>query len=335
MAAPTPIANDGSGAGSIARNPLHESWHDPAWIPSLSTHNVMDYFSERTNPFYDRTCNNEVLKMQRVGMQGAGPIDQHLPSMVGVEYMLLCAQEPILYVIRKQQRHSPSQVTTLADYYIVAGVVYQAPDLASVLSSRLLSAVAHLQSAFEEARGYAKYHPSRGYWWDFSKGKSANNAFSMQLANTGAIGNKDSNAESSTPEGSSVESKKTKKGKKSKEKSADDREEPSSIFQRRRVDHLLDLWMRNFPPKVQGTSVPTSSTVSGTINNPTASAGDVKSDTDKNNEASASSQPVKNENSTTASPHSNSEASRGIKREGSFSQSQNRGQSEPKKSKPS
>ena len=125
MAVPNPVANDGSGTGSIARNPLHESWHDPAWIPSLSTHNVMDYFSERTNPFYDRTCNNEVLKMQRVGMQGAGPIDQHLPSMVGVEYMLLCAQEPILYVIRKQQRHSPSQVTTLADYYIVAGVVYQ------------------------------------------------------------------------------------------------------------------------------------------------------------------------------------------------------------------
>ena len=113
------------GAVSCGNNPLHTSWHDPTWIPSLSTQNVMDYFSERTNPFYDRTCNNEVLKMQRVGMQGAGPIDQHLPSMVGVEYILLCAQEPILYVVRKQQRHSPSHVTTLADYYIVAGVVYQ------------------------------------------------------------------------------------------------------------------------------------------------------------------------------------------------------------------
>lgn len=29
--------------------------------------------------------------------------------MVGVEYILLHAQEPILYIIRKQQRQSPTQ----------------------------------------------------------------------------------------------------------------------------------------------------------------------------------------------------------------------------------
>jgi mediator of RNA polymerase II transcription subunit 6 len=55
---------------------LSISWHDSAWIPLLGPHNIMDYFSERSNPFYDRTCNNEVLKMQRanpdqlVNMQG-------------------------------------------------------------------------------------------------------------------------------------------------------------------------------------------------------------------------------------------------------------------------
>ena len=59
--------------------------------------------------------------------------------MVGVEYILLHVQEPILYVIRKQHRHSPTQATPLADYYIIAGVVYQAPDLMSVLNSRLVS----------------------------------------------------------------------------------------------------------------------------------------------------------------------------------------------------
>lgn len=59
--------------------------------------------------------------------------------MTGVEYILLHVQEPILYVIRKQHRHSPTLVSPVADYYIIAGVVYQAPDLGSVVSSRLVS----------------------------------------------------------------------------------------------------------------------------------------------------------------------------------------------------
>lgn len=60
-------------------------------------------------------------------------------NMTGLEYILLHVQEPILYVIRKQHRHSPVQTIPLADYYIIAGIVYQAPDLASVLNSRLVS----------------------------------------------------------------------------------------------------------------------------------------------------------------------------------------------------
>lgn len=59
--------------------------------------------------------------------------------MTGLEYILLHVQEPILYVIRKQHRHSPTAVSPIADYYIIAGVVYQAPDLGSVVSSRLVS----------------------------------------------------------------------------------------------------------------------------------------------------------------------------------------------------
>merc|ERR1711973_311757 len=95
-----------------------------------------------------------------------------LSAMVGVEYQLLFVQPNILFVVRKQARSSPSHVTPIADYYIINGHIYQAPDLSNVLSSRLLTAVTNLQSAFEEARGYAKYHPSRGYWWDFDEGKT-------------------------------------------------------------------------------------------------------------------------------------------------------------------
>lgn len=46
-------------------NPLGLSWHDSAWVPNLNASNILDYFSEKSNPFYDRTCNNEILKMQR------------------------------------------------------------------------------------------------------------------------------------------------------------------------------------------------------------------------------------------------------------------------------
>lgn len=62
----------------------------------------------------------------------------HNSNMVGVEYILLHVQDPILYVIRKQHRHSPTEATPMADYYIIAGTIYQAPDLASVFNSRLV-----------------------------------------------------------------------------------------------------------------------------------------------------------------------------------------------------
>ncbi|XP_023016302.1 mediator complex subunit 6 [Leptinotarsa decemlineata] len=188
-------------APGIPDNPLSLSWHDSAWIPILNTANVLDYFSQGSNPFFDRTCNNEIVKMQRLN-------PEQLQNMTGLEYILLHVQEPILYVIRKQHRHSPQQVTPLADYYIIAGVVYQAPDLASVLNSRLLSAVHHLQSSFEESSSFAKYHPSKGYSWDFKS----------QRANV----------------------EKTKKDEKP-------REEPSSLFQRQRVDMLLGELIRKFP----------------------------------------------------------------------------------------
>lgn len=59
--------------------------------------------------------------------------------MVGVEYILLHVQDPILYVVRKQHRHTPTDATPLADYYIIAGTIYQAPDLANVFNSRIVS----------------------------------------------------------------------------------------------------------------------------------------------------------------------------------------------------
>nr|NP_001298753.1 mediator of RNA polymerase II transcription subunit 6 [Papilio xuthus]BAM19570.1 mediator complex subunit 6 [Papilio xuthus] len=222
-------------------NPLGLSWHDSAWIPLLTPSNIMDYFSEKSNPFFDRTCNNEVVKMQRLSM------DQ-LQNMTGLEYILLHVQDPILYVIRKQQRHSPQHVIPLADYYIIAGIVYQAPDLASVLNSRLLSAVHHLQCSFEETMMYSKYHPSKGYWWDFKANKAGSSPF---------------NSAQSAP----------------KEVSTGPKEEPSTLFQRQRVDMLLAELVRQFPLPV----IPTTSSQTNGVTVKTENMTDKEKPIESNN----------------------------------------------------
>lgn len=143
------------GLGSVTlaqENPLWLSWHDTAWIAVLNPSNVMDYFMEKSNPFYDRTCNNEIVKMQRQSFEHLKYVPNSVyvrlkanfnlclccSNMVGVEYILLHVQDPILYVVRKQHRHTPAEATPIADYYIIAGTIYQAPDLANVFNSRIV-----------------------------------------------------------------------------------------------------------------------------------------------------------------------------------------------------
>lgn len=140
-------------------------------------------------------------------------------DMQGIEYILLHVQEPILFVIRKQTRHSPTQVTPVADYYIIAGYVYQAPDLSSLISFRLASGIHHLVSAFDEAQSYMRYHPTKGYSWEFSKDADSKDPLSDK--------NKDKQ-----------------------------KEEPSSAFQRARVDLLLGEICKKFFPKVNETAKP-------------------------------------------------------------------------------
>ncbi|KAH8288618.1 hypothetical protein KR054_006576 [Drosophila jambulina] len=206
---------------------LRLSWHDTQMMATLSPQSVMDYFCRKSNPFYDHICNNETIRMQRLG-------PEHLHNMIGLEYILLHVAEPILYVIRKQHRHNPSEATPIADYYIIGGTVYKAPDLANVINARIvgfspklvssllnvlsfqLNTVVNLQSAFEEASSYARYHPNKGYTWDFSTNKV--------LSEKSKADKKDANA--------------------AKE------ENSGTLFQKQRVDMLLAELLRKFPPPI-------------------------------------------------------------------------------------
>lgn len=139
-------------------DPLRISWHDSNWVPHLNPANILDYFCQKSNPFYDKLCNNEIAKMQRL------PPEQ-IALMTGVEFVLLHVQEPILYVIRKQERHGPELTVPLIDYYILAGVVYQAPDLNSIIQSKVLNSALSLKSALDLFQELRSFNPSTGYSW--------------------------------------------------------------------------------------------------------------------------------------------------------------------------
>lgn len=47
----------------------------------------------------------------------------------GIEYILHTAQEPHLYVIKKQFRHGPDSITAQAYYYVHTGTIYQVTQM--------------------------------------------------------------------------------------------------------------------------------------------------------------------------------------------------------------
>ncbi|XP_010528941.1 PREDICTED: mediator of RNA polymerase II transcription subunit 6 [Tarenaya hassleriana] len=119
-------------------------FRDQLWLNTypLDRNYVFDYFA--LSPFYDTTCNNELLRRRSVH-----PLDlSQLSKMTGLEYMLTDATEPNLFIIRKQKRDGPEKVTPMLTYYILDGSIYQAPQLCNVFAARVGRAVYNISKAF-------------------------------------------------------------------------------------------------------------------------------------------------------------------------------------------
>uniref|UniRef100_A0A673KLJ4 Mediator of RNA polymerase II transcription subunit 6 n=2 Tax=Sinocyclocheilus rhinocerous TaxID=307959 RepID=A0A673KLJ4_9TELE len=167
-------------------NLLGISWVDSGWVPILNPSNVLEYFSERSNPFYDRTCNNEVVKMQRLTLDHLNHAHPPVTQVDELQFKSLPCWLHQRERGRLQLGYNPRTISLTPTSITVHGI----------------------QSAFDEAMSFCRYHPSKGYWWHFKEQEER---------------------ERVKP--------------KSKRK-----EEPSSLFQRQRVDTLL-LDLRNkFPP---------------------------------------------------------------------------------------
>ena len=131
------------------------SWEDRSWWSgALHKATVIDYFAH--SPFYDRTCLNEQLRMQRT--LTPKDVAEKLSRLPGIIYEVDeqrtdQSDAPRLYVVRKLRRDTTGRAVPLRFYYILDGVVYEAPSLAAVMRTRLLKMAWHLNEAWREATG--------------------------------------------------------------------------------------------------------------------------------------------------------------------------------------
>ncbi|KAJ1831323.1 Mediator of RNA polymerase II transcription subunit 6 [Coemansia sp. RSA 2711] len=140
-------------------------WRSDQWIDQyrgLRPENVLEYFSQ--SPFWDSSSNNAVLKMQ-TQFNDLNQESYDLKSMVGVEFAVTYQEPPLLFIITKFRRASPTKATPIAVYYIYDGNAYEAPSLHAIVSSRMLTSIKNVQNAFATARAHAEFHPATGYSW--------------------------------------------------------------------------------------------------------------------------------------------------------------------------
>ncbi|KAF8481313.1 MED6-domain-containing protein [Russula ochroleuca] len=145
-------------------------WHE--WIQAngpLTAENVFDYFA--SSMFYDKQSNNQVLRMQT--MHTGMPISneaEELKRFTGVEFAVVHAQPPSLFIIHKRERFSPEEVRPLQAYFIINNRIYQSPDMYTVLSNRLLTSLYSLESSLDILRKYKPdYTPRSGFAWPIAE----------------------------------------------------------------------------------------------------------------------------------------------------------------------
>ncbi|KAI0001890.1 MED6 mediator sub complex component-domain-containing protein [Russula vinacea] len=145
-------------------------WHE--WIQAngpLTAENVFEYFA--SSMFYDKQSNNQVLRMQT--MHTGMPISneaEELKRFTGVEFAVVHAQPPSLFIIHKRERLSPEEVRPLQAYFIINNRIYQSPDMYTVLSNRLLTSLYSLESSLDILRKYKPdYTPRSGFAWPITE----------------------------------------------------------------------------------------------------------------------------------------------------------------------
>ncbi|KAJ8501543.1 hypothetical protein ONZ51_g534 [Trametes cubensis] len=149
-------------------------WHE--WIQAhgpLTAENAFDYFT--TSMFYDKQSNNQVLRMQTMhtGLPLVNEAEE-LKRFTGIEFALVHAEPPSLFIIHKRERLSPDEVRPLAVYFILNNRIYQSPDVYTLISNRLLTSLHSLQKSLDTLRSNRPaYTPRTGFVWPIAEPSDA------------------------------------------------------------------------------------------------------------------------------------------------------------------
>ncbi|ORX52589.1 MED6-domain-containing protein [Piromyces finnis] len=141
-------------------------FRDPQWLAlnPLLIENVIEYFSY--SQFYDKTCNNETIKMQsRFNQFDLAEMNKGLHDMTGIEYEVTLSMPPQLFVIAKQNRKSPTSASPIQYYYVINGTIYQAPNAYMLFANRIITSLHLINISFKEAFKSVRFDPDKGYWW--------------------------------------------------------------------------------------------------------------------------------------------------------------------------
>ncbi|KAL1951801.1 hypothetical protein VTO73DRAFT_950 [Trametes versicolor] len=158
-------------------------WHE--WILAhgpLTAENAFDYFT--TSMFYDKQSNNQVLRMQTMhtGLPLVNEAEE-LRRFTGIEFALVHAEPPSLFIIHKRERLSPHEVRPLAVYFILNHRIYQSPDVYTLISNRLLTSLHSLQKSLDTLRSHRPtYTPRTGFVWPIVEPPATDAAASKKRA---------------------------------------------------------------------------------------------------------------------------------------------------------
>ncbi|KDQ20644.1 hypothetical protein BOTBODRAFT_40754 [Botryobasidium botryosum FD-172 SS1] len=149
-----------------------QSFYWPEFIQAcapLNTQSAFDYF--KTSPWYNSepSSTNQILRMQtqHTGIELSITDEaEELRKFTGIEFAIVHAVPPSLFVIHKRERLSPEEVRPMEAYYIINNRIQQSPDLYSLLANRLNAALYNLRSSLSTVRAHRPdYTPRRGHQW--------------------------------------------------------------------------------------------------------------------------------------------------------------------------